>query len=220
MINYFRKSISRQLSVMITVIICIAIIVFGLIDIMIWNNKINNEISNLAHSLQDRLTISLKSHIWNFNKEDTQNILIMEFNNNKDIYKILVINPDNTLFTGITRDKQWEAIKINNSLEEELKHIIFTQFYIKDNENILANIKIYISKKFKNQEIFQIIFFNILRMAVIIFFLIVRLKLILNKILFFPLKSIVNKISYLSSGDLTQNFESELINEMAFFQIT
>jgi len=132
---------------MITVIICIAIIVFGLIDIMIWNNKINNEISNLAHSLQDRLTISLKSHIWNFNKEDTQNILIMEFNNNKDIYKILVINPDNTLFTGITRDKQWEAIKINNSLEEELKHIIFTQFYIKDNENILANIKIYISKK-------------------------------------------------------------------------
>jgi len=183
---------------------------------MITQNKINAQLQNLQNSLKERLYISLKTHIWNFNKDDTNNILTMEFNYNKEIYKIIIINPDGTIFTGKKRDNNWQiedclTLEEDNQLKEK---IIFFKFDIKEDENILATINVYLSEKFKNREIFNIFLFNILKMFFIMFFLVISLKNLLEKILLSPLKSIVNKITYLSVGDLTPNFESKLNNEI------
>lgn len=211
-----KDSISKEITFIIIILIFFLVSIFGIFDIIVNNKRINNEIINLKNSLKERLNISLKTHIWNFNKEDTDKILTMELNYNKHIYKIIIINPDGTIFSGKERDTSWS---IKDSLNTEIddknnKNIIFYNFDIKENENLLANIKIYISKKFKNIELINVFLFNILRIVFIIFFLVFPLRLILQKRLLSPLKSIVTKINYLSAGDLTSNFESNLKNEI------
>ena len=214
---FIKKSISREISITLTVVISLIVSIFNLFDILSTNHRTERDLLEFKESLTKRLNISLKSHIWNFNKNNTEEILEMEFNSNKNIFMIIINNPDGTLFTGKRRDQKWNIITIKEnetSLNINEKNLILKEFEIKDNDNILAYVKIYLTKKFKNQELLNILLLNLLSMFFIIFFLVITLKLILNKILFYPLQLIVKKITYLSTGDLTQNFESNLKNEI------
>ncbi len=212
-----RNSISKEVLAALILIILFTLLFFSLFDIIVTNNKINKELQDLKEYLPKRLIITLKSHIWNFNKSDTNKILDMELTSNKSIFMIIINNPDKTLFAGKKRDKEWNIINIENienNFSPKDNSLILEEFEIKDNDNILCYVKIYLTKKFKNQELVNILLLNLLRMFFIITFLIMALKSILNKILLSPLKEIVKKIAYLSTGDLTQNFESNLKNEI------
>lgn len=213
------SSIFKEILIIIIIGFFFIIGIFCFFEIIFINSKMEKELVTINENLANRLIICLKTHILNFNKNDTNKILEMEFKSNKNIFMIVIENKYNNFFSGKIRDKEWHIIDFENDKDIFIKErdLILKEVEIRDNNNLLGYMKIYLTKKFKNQELLTLLFLNLLRIFLLVIFLIIFLKLILDKKLILPLKEIIEKTRYLVIGNLSQNFELPLKNEIGVF---
>jgi len=111
--NFIKRSISNQISLILVVLIVFVIGSMGLYDFITTNDKLSKNLTKTIKDTNERLGVSLKTHIWNFNKPDTSSILELEMTN-REIFAIIVLNPDKTLFLGKKRDNKWNIENIES----------------------------------------------------------------------------------------------------------
>ncbi|HPO50033.1 MAG TPA: methyl-accepting chemotaxis protein, partial [Spirochaetota bacterium] len=217
MFNSIRKSISKQVSLILVVIITVAIGSIGIYDFINTNDKLSKNLEKITKDTNERLVVSLKTHIWNFNKIDTLDIIELEMRT-VEIYSIIALNPDKTLFAGKKRDKDWNVENIEffdeNEDKEEYANFIYNELNIKEDDNLLGIIKVYITDKYKKDQLLRSLIMNILMIICVSFILVLSITFFLKRILIYPMKQVTEKFGYLSNGDLTLSFQSNSLNEL------
>jgi len=188
----------------------------GLYDFITTNDKLSKNLTKTIKDTNERLGVSLKTHIWNFNKPDTSSILELEMTN-REIFAIIVLNPDKTLFLGKKRDNKWNIENIesfdNNNLSDYSDYLC-DELYIKDGDNVLGIIKIFITERFKKDQLSNSLIKNFLMIIFVSTILVLSISFFLKQILINPMKQITDKFGYLSNGDLTYRFQSNSLNEL------
>lgn len=138
-------SIQRRIITIVSIVSTLVLAGFAVFNYLSTEAKTQTELQTAADMTASRVSNSLVSALWNFNMDESQQIMESEMMDER-LYGIIILNPDgNSVFQGVARDSEWQP----TSREERITgDFIESRREIVKESDTLGVAQVYFSKKF------------------------------------------------------------------------
>ncbi len=191
--------INKKIKLKIILLLIIAITVFTAIfstynyyskvdgmDVVL-QNKLNRTII--------RLNQNLIVPLWEIDSIWVNTILETEMLD-KRLYAV-VVNGDGGLYVGKKRDEQWRSVDFKQDVQG--KYLELSSSVVRDNE-IIGDVKIYITYKFYQEELFYDLSTHVVASVLLAIFLIIILYILIDSVILNPIQNLLTTIQGTSKG--------------------
>ena len=200
-------------SVKTRVIISLALIVSGFLTIFeIYNYNSTEEISAkeleaLSDRLISRLTENLALPLWEIDDNWVTKVIDTEMRD-KQVVEIYVVG-DGNIFVGKKRNNLWIPISVTEKNQSSKKHQSTKKHIIKhrnilNNTEVIGSVEVHITSEFKDRQLQDQSFKQIIAMLILVVLIIVFLIMMLNSIVISPLTQLLNVVKSVSKGKYHQ----------------
>jgi len=196
------KHIFTKLAVILAISLGCIICCMSVITFITLKNRLNEELADEAARVSIRLTKSLESALWSFDKQSAQAIVAAEMNNKHlgaiDVY---IDSSETNLFFSYQRDSLWNVVAAQKSSIHDHDNCINRKNLIVKEGRVIGWVASYTTTRFKRQELRETM---LRQLASDVSILIVSLVIILvcvRVIIIRPIHTLIESTRHISEGN-------------------
>ncbi|TAJ76355.1 MAG: EAL domain-containing protein [Gallionellaceae bacterium] len=168
------------------------------------------ELDELSARMASRLSANLDLPLWEVDSGWITKIIDTEMSD-KHVYAIFVIG-DNRQFLGKARNEQWQPVaRSGNNLKGDF---ITRDAGILHDGRKIGSVKIFIAKKFMDEDLERMVLRQVLVAAVLVAVLLGTIAVLLSRIVLKPLRSVLETTGAIARGDYSRDAAVEQHDEI------
>ncbi len=205
-----RKSLLLKVSILVVLTITIFLALFGIYQYQTISDSLTLELKEEAERAATRLATSLTKAIFDYDETMARNVILAEMKA-KNISGVFVLEQERLLY-AFSRAETGEVVENTEILPEE-EYFTASQT-IESDDIVLGNVKVFITSDYLQQELAESLISTVIQVLVLDVLIVIVLTLLIRSILLQPLSQVVDFVSRLAEGDLTQTLRVDRNDEM------
>ena len=182
-------------------------------------NNVLNSINKKTEELTKRLSVSATGPLWNVDKEEAFRLLNAEMVD-KDVYSIILLDEDNSVFAGLIRDKKWQIKRIINTKMPSRDGFIYKHadiwVDIKGEKEKIGSIHVFVTPMFAYQKLRNYTLVSLAQFGLITLFLCIILIVLIEKIVINRIENLAKGLSFVSQRNFSQKIAELGQDEIGF----
>jgi len=204
----FNRNIQTRINIILGLVITTVMIAYAGFNYLTTKSKMESELHYSAEIVANRLSKTLVTPLWNFEKEGVEELLVSEMMD-KNIYAILVWEKnEDKLYLGKKRNASWEIVTAEKTVSGEY---IQKNKQIRRNNQQIGSVDVFFTPQFMRQSLHQSMVNIILTIIVLNIALLVALYFAIRTNIIGPINRVISglsnaseKISFMSD-EITQD---------------
>ncbi|MCF7803684.1 MAG: methyl-accepting chemotaxis protein [Candidatus Marinimicrobia bacterium] len=190
--RFSNRNIQTRINIVLGLVTLIVMISFAVFDYLTTRAKMEQELDYSAEIATDRMSKTLETPLWNFDKKGAEELLASEMMDNS-IYGILVWEKDGeTLYTGRKRSEDWSVIPASGQISGD--YISKSGDIQRDGERI-GSVDVFYTSRFMEEELQQSVWNIILTVIVLNLALIVAMYFAIKANVISPINKVIAGLS-------------------------
>ena len=195
-----RRGLLLKVSLLVVLTITLVLSLVGVYQYHTLSLRMTESLQERADLAAIRLAISLRKAIFDYDEAMARNVILAEMKL-KLISGVFVLEHENLLY-GFFRQKSGEIIE-NGEILPETEYFTAKE-KIENGEVTLGEVSVFITKQYLQQELQESLITTILQVVALDILIVILLTLLIRGILLQPLNRVVEFVTRLADGDLTQ----------------
>lgn len=205
----FQNSIKIKFITLLILIVTTVLTIFEIYSYFSEKDEITKELLDLSDRTINRLSENLIIPLWEVDNSWIKKIIDTEMSDKK--IEAIFVHGEGYLFEGKKRDENGLIIESKNNLSGDF---IVKKKDIFRNEIKIGQVKVYITKKYMNEELYKEAMSVFIHSILLSVSIIISLIYILNKIIISPLQNLLSVVKNISRGDYSKDIKIKQKDEI------
>lgn len=219
MADYIFNSLKTKIVFWVVLILLIVYMGGGLFFYNYSKNNVFNSINKKTKLFTKRLKVSAIGPLWNMDKKGAIRLLRGEMVD-KDVYAIVLLDEDNSLFAGLSRDENWQIKRISDFKKLDTENLIYNYADIWINtghkKEKIGSVHVFVTPKFVYQKLKNSMLHSLAQFGLIILFLCVLLIVLIQRIIINRINKLAKGLSSVSQRNFSQKIPELGQDELGF----
>ncbi|GAB6162113.1 hypothetical protein JCM12298_12720 [Desulfothermus naphthae] len=219
MADYIFNSLKTKIVFWVVLILLIVYMGGGLFFYNYSKNNVFNSINKKTKLFIKRLKVSAIGPLWNMDKKGAIRLLRGEMVD-KDVYAIVLLDEDNLLFAGLSRDENWQIKRISDFKKLDTENLIYNYADIWINtghkKEKIGSVHVFVTPKFVYQKLKNSMLHSLAQFGLIILFLCVLLIVLIQRIIINRINKLAKGLSSVSQRNFSQKIPELGQDELGF----
>ncbi len=213
------KSLKTKIVFWVVLILLIAYLGGGLFFYYYSKNNVLNSLNRKTKLFTKRLQVSAVGPLWNIDKKGAIRLLKGEMED-KDVYAIVLLDEDNLLFAGLSRDENWQIKRISDFKKPDTEDIIYNYadiwFNAGNKKEKIGSVHVFVTPRFAYQKLKNSMLYSFAQFGLIILFLCVLLIVLIQRIIINRIDKLTKGLSSVSQRNFSQKIPELGQDELGF----